>query len=119
LSEERTRSQGYVALGIEHLQIALAYAGRGRKTFFDEANPDTRRLVESELRKAFESINRIGLSVWNANPALGGVRERVGAIRQLLTHDYAELDPAETWSIATRDARPLLHLLMKVEIPKE
>jgi uncharacterized protein with HEPN domain len=71
------------------------------------------------LRKAFESINRIGLSVWNANPALGGVRERVSAIRQLLTHDYAGLDPAETWSIVTRDGRPLLHLLMKVKIPKE
>jgi uncharacterized protein with HEPN domain len=112
----RSRNETNRALGIEHLQIALAYAGRGRKVFFNERDPDTRRLVEAELRKAYESINRLGDSFWNAYPRLD--RARVGAIREELTHEYPEVTAIEVWKIVSEDARPLLHQLSKAKVPK-
>lgn len=110
----RTANATHLSLGIEHLQLALEYAGRGRRVFFDASTPDTLIIVEAELRKAYESLNRLGPSIWNANPSLP--RDRVGEIRQRLTHDYAGIDPEEIWRIASAEARPLLHLLKKVKI---
>jgi uncharacterized protein with HEPN domain len=87
------RNEANLALGIEHLQIALQYVERGRRTYFDESNFDTQRLIESELRKAFESLSRLGPSFWHGNPTLP--RDRIGEVRQLLTHDYAGGDADE------------------------
>jgi uncharacterized protein with HEPN domain len=115
VTDEDSRNPAYLSLGIQHLQIALRYAERGRRVFFDEKNPDTARLVESELRKAYESLNRLGASFWNANPPVP--RDRIGKTRQLLTHDYAGIEREEIWRIVSQDARPLLHLLMKAKIP--
>jgi uncharacterized protein with HEPN domain len=112
---EDSRNPGYLSLGIQHLQIALRYSERGRRVFFDEGNPDTARLVEAELRKAYESLNRLGASFWSANPTLP--RDRIGQTRQLLTHDYAGVELAEIWRIVSEDARSLLHLLMKAKVP--
>jgi uncharacterized protein with HEPN domain len=109
------RNPAYLSLGIQHLQIALRYAERGRRVFFDEMDPDTSRLVEAELRKAYESINRLGDSFWNSNPRVP--RDRIGKTRQLLTHDYAGIERDEVWRIVSEDARPLLHLLMKAKLP--
>ncbi len=117
MREERSRNQANQALGIEHLQIALRYVERGRTVYFDEGNLDTQRLVESELRKAFESLNRLGPSFWHANPTLP--RDRVGEVRQLLTHDYAGVDAVEVWRIAIEEARPLLRRLVKSKVPKD
>ncbi len=114
--EVRLRNEANVVLGIEHLQIALRYAERGRRVYFDEQNPDTRRLVESELRKAYESINRLGPSVRQAHPSLPW--ERIGQVRQMLTHDYAGIDPNEVWKIVSQEARPLLRRLAKAKMPK-
>ena len=117
MREDRTRNEVNLSLGIEHLQIALRCAERGRKTYFDEHDPDTRRLVESELRKAYESLNKLGPSVWKSNPRLP--RDRVGQVRQLLTHDYAGVDADQVWNIATREARPLLHRLKSARVPTD
>jgi uncharacterized protein with HEPN domain len=113
MSSRATRDPAYLSLGVQNLQIALRYAERGRRVFFDEENPDTHRLVEGELRKAYESLHRLGASFWNANPRLP--RERVGDIRQLLTHDYAGVDLEEVWEIVSVEARPLLHGLMRAK----
>lgn len=115
MTENAERNVTNLAYGIEHLQIALRYVDRGRKAFFDEKNPDTRRLVESELRKAYESLNRLGPSFWNANPSLP--RDRVGEIRQLLTHDYSEVGSEDVWRVATAEARPLLRRLARTKVP--
>ena len=114
MTDEDARNLGYRSLGIQHLQIALRYAERGRRVFFDEENPDTARLVEAELRKAYESLNRLGASFWNTNPRVP--RDRIGKNRQLLTHDYAGIAWEEVWRIVSEEARPLLHLLMKSKI---
>ncbi len=116
MREGRSTNEMNLALGIEHLQNALHYAERGSKVYFDESNPDTQRLVESELRKAYESLHRLGLSFWNANPTLP--KDRVGEVRLLLTHDYAGADPTEVWKIVTEEARPLLHRLSRAKVPK-
>ena len=114
MTDEDSRNLGYLSLGMQHLQIALRYAERGRRAFFDEENPDTARLIEAELRKAYESLNRLGASFWNKNPRVP--RDPIGKNRQLLTHDYAGIAREEIWRIVSEEARPLLHLLMKAKI---
>ena len=54
----RSANEVLLALGIEHLRAALGYARRGRGAFFTEKDPLVAVAVESELRKAFESLNR-------------------------------------------------------------
>jgi uncharacterized protein with HEPN domain len=115
VTDENFRNPAYLSLGIQHLQIALRYAERGRRVFFDEQDPDTARLVEAELRKAYESLNRLGAAFWNANPRIP--RDRIGKVRQLLTHDYAGIERGEIWRVVSQAARPLLHLLMKAKLP--
>lgn len=114
MTADRTRDR--LSLTIEHLQNAIAYSNRGREIFFDTANPDTLRLVEAELRKAFESLNRQGDSFFHANPALD--RARVAETRQVLTHDYSEVDAREIWRLATEDAPRLLRQLTRAKLPE-
>jgi hypothetical protein len=116
VKEGRSSNEANLSLGIEHLQIAPHYAGRGRKGHFDEQNLDTPRLVESEFRKAYESIHRLGPSFWYANSARP--RSRVGEIRQLLTHDHAGVDAEEVGKLAIQEAGPLLRRLAKSRVPR-
>lgn len=111
------RSRDRLALAVEHLQNALAYSRRGREVFFDPASPDTQRLVEGELRKAFESLNRQGDPFFHANPSLD--RAWVGKTRQFLTHDYAEIEPQQIWRLVTEEAPRLLRQLARAKMPKE
>jgi uncharacterized protein with HEPN domain len=104
-----------VGVALEHLDEAMRYAHRGRRVFFHERDPDTRRLVEAELRKSFETLNRLGDSFWNANPTLP--REKIAAIRQLLTHDYSEAAPDELWRIVSQDVPALRRRLARAKIP--
>jgi hypothetical protein len=114
LTTDRARDRH--SLAIEHLQNALQYSRRGRDVFFDDSNPDTLRLIEGELRKAFESLNRQGDAFFHSNPKLP--RDRIGEIRQFLTHDYAELDSEEIWRLVTVEAPRLLRQLARAKIPK-
>lgn len=114
MSEDRTRDR--LSLTVEHLQSAIDYARRGREVFFDHDNPDTQRLVEAELRKAFESLNRQGDAFFNANPGLD--RAAIAATRQALTHDYAEVDPDVIWRLVTQEAPRLLRRLSRSKVPK-
>jgi uncharacterized protein with HEPN domain len=113
----RGRERQRVALGVEHLENAIAYARRGRAKFFAPDNPDNQRLVEGELRKAYESLNRLGDQFYHTNPSLP--REEIAKIRQLLTHDYDEADAADLWKIATVDAPRLLRKLLRVKTPPD
>ncbi len=110
------RTLDRLSLTVEHLQNAVAYARRGRDAFFDSENPDTQRLVEGELRKAFGSLNRQGDAFFHANPALD--RLQIAKTRQLLTHDYAEVDPVVLWRLVTEDAPRILRRLARARIPK-
>jgi uncharacterized protein with HEPN domain len=103
------RGQARLSLAVEHLQNAVEYARRGRGVFFDPENPDTVRLIEGELRKAYESLSRQGDSFFAANPRLD--RDEIGRIRQALTHDYATLSAPELWQLATVSAPRLLRVL--------
>ena len=109
--EERSRER--VSLGMEHLENAIEYSHRGRSKFFEPENPDTQRLVEGELRKAYEALNRLGDSFYNSHPSIS--REEVAKVRQLLAHDYTDADPDVVWKIVTRAAPPLLRKLLKVK----
>ena len=113
MTSDRTTER--LALAIEHLQNAVEYSRRGRELFLDSGNPDTRRLVEGELRKAFESLDRQGDAFFHANPALD--REWIGGVRQLLTHDYAEVDPGTLWKLVREDAPRLLRRLVRATAP--
>jgi uncharacterized protein with HEPN domain len=114
VTSDRTTER--LALTIEHLQNAVEYARRGREVFLDSRNPDTRRLVESELRKAFESLNRQGDGFFHANPSLD--RAWIGGVRQVLTHDYAEVDPGTLWRLIRDDAPRLLRRVVRATVPK-
>jgi uncharacterized protein with HEPN domain len=104
------------SLATEHLQQAIEYARRGKKVFFDPDNPDTARLVESELRKAYEAMNRLGQSIYRANPTLP--EDEIGRVRQLLTHDYGDVILEEIWRVVTEEAPKLLRQLTRVKLPK-
>ena len=112
MTEERTRER--VSMGIEHLENAIEYSHRGRSQYFDPANPDTQRLVEGELRKAYEALHRLGDSFYHSNPSIP--RDEVAEVRQLLTHDYSDADPSVVWKLATERAPPLLRKLLKAKI---
>ncbi len=114
MRDDRTKER--LSLAIEHLQTAIEYSRRGRVTFFDPDVPDTLRLVESELRKAYESLNRLGDSFYNTTRTLP--RERIGEVRQSLTHDYAEVDPDELWRLVTEEAPRLLRRLTRIRAPR-
>jgi uncharacterized protein with HEPN domain len=116
LSVEKQGVVANVAKALEHLREAVSYSQRGKATYSSPNNPDTRRLVESELRKAFETLNRLADSFWNANPRID--RARVGEIRQMLTHDYVDVDPQVLWRIASSEVPPLLKSLLRAKIPK-
>ena len=114
MTEDRTKQR--FSLAVEHLQNAVEYSRRGRTVFFEPDDPDTRRLVESELRKAFEALNRQASGFFLANPSLD--RARIGEVRQLLTHDYADISPEELWRLVTEDAQRILRRLARAKIPK-
>ncbi len=113
MSEVRSRER--LSLAIEHLREAIGYSRRGRPTFLDPEDPDTRRLVEAELRKAFESLDRQGRAFYHANPSLD--RARIAEIRQLLTHDYAEVGPEVLWKLVTDEAPRTLRRLIRARVP--
>ncbi|MCI4368126.1 MAG: DUF86 domain-containing protein [Thermoplasmata archaeon] len=106
-----------LSLATEHLQQAIEYARRGKKVFFDPVNLDTSRLVESELRKAYEAMNRLGQPFYRANPALP--EAEIGRVRQLLTHDYGDVILEEIWRIITEEAPALLRQLTRAKLPKK
>jgi len=114
VSSDRTTER--LALAIEHLQNAIEYSRRGRNLFLDSENPDTRRLTEGELRKAFESLNRLGDGFFHSNPTLD--RDWIGGVRQLLTHDYVEVDPVALWKLVHEDAPRLLRRLVRATVSK-
>ncbi|MCI4330493.1 MAG: hypothetical protein L3K19_01420 [Thermoplasmata archaeon] len=105
-----------LSLATEHLQQAIEYARRGKKVFFDPEDPDTSRLVESELRKAFEAMNRPGQPLYRANPAPPELE--IGRVRRLLTHDYGDVILEGIWRTVTDDAPTLLRQLSRVRLPK-
>jgi uncharacterized protein with HEPN domain len=105
-----------LSLAIEHLQQAIEYSRRGKKVFFDPENPDTSRLVESELRKAYEAVNRLGQPLFRANPSLP--EDEISRVRQLLTHDYGDVILEEVWRTVSEKAPNLLRRLTKLKLPK-
>lgn len=116
MKESAGSNATYWSLAIEHLRNAAQYAKRGHRIFFDPDVPDTYLPVESELRKASESLNRLGQSFWRTNRALP--RERIAEIRRLLTHDYTDVDRELVWSVAAREAPVLLRRLTHAKLPK-
>jgi uncharacterized protein with HEPN domain len=101
---------------LEHLRAAVKYADRGTDAFFDAEVPDTYLLVEGELRMAYESLNRLGQSFCQANPRFD--QNRIGEVRQRLTHDYSEVGRNFVWKVAEEDAPGLIHLLTRAKIPR-
>jgi uncharacterized protein with HEPN domain len=105
-----------LSLATEHLQQAIEYARRGKKVFFDPDNPDTSRLVESELRNAYGAMNRLGQPLYRANPDLP--EDEIGRVRHLLTHDNGDVNLEEIWRTVTKEAPTMLLKLTRVKIPK-
>ena len=116
MKEGTASNQTNLALGVEHLKKAIGYASRGKTDFFDEDDSVLAVAVEAELRKAFESLNRLGQSFWIANPDIK--RYRIHELRQLLTHDYTEASREVVWDVATEEAPPILRRLTKAKVPK-
>lgn len=111
----RSANEVHLARGIEHLRRAIQYGERGPGVFFDDDVPDTYLLVEAELRKAFESLNRLGANFFSANPRVD--RERIGEIRQLLTHDYVDVERDVVWTFVQSDGPKILQRLLRAKQP--
>jgi uncharacterized protein with HEPN domain len=104
-----------LALGIDHLRRAVRIAEREGDPLPEQDEYDLVFIaVESELRKAYESLNRLGRSFWSANRSVS--RDRIGEIRQILTHDYAGVDRQTVWDIAREEAPKLVHQLVKAKM---
>lgn len=116
MKPDRSQNELNASRALDHLRAAIRYADRGREVFFDPEVPDTFLLVEAELRKAYESLNRLGGSFYIANPKLD--RDRIGEVRQLLTHDYADVDRNLIWKVARDEAPVLVHLLTRPKFPR-
>jgi uncharacterized protein with HEPN domain len=71
-------------------------------------------LVEGELRKGFESLDRLGRSFFRSNPSFR--RDRIGEIRQQLTHDYVEIDREFVWNVAHDEAPVLIRQLTRAKV---
>lgn len=84
--------------------------------FFSAEVPDTCLLVEGELRKAFESLNRLGRTFFTANPKFD--RERIGEVRQQLTHDYSEIDREFIWKVVHDEVPTILRLLSRAKVAR-
>lgn len=110
-------NRAYLALALEHLKRAIQYSDRGRSAVFDASNPDTFLLVEGELRKGYESLNRLGQSFWLANPKID--RDRMGEVRKQLSHDYADVGREFVWLVARKEAPHLVRLLNRIRAPKD
>ena len=117
MKPDRTTDTLHLTRALDHLRAAIRYAERGKAAFFDDEVPDTYLLVEGELRKAFESLNRLGRSFFDANPRFDPVR--IGEIRQLLTHDYADVDREAVWSIVREDAPKMVRWTLRAKRPVE
>jgi len=117
LRTSRSTNEVNLSRAVDHLRAAIRFGTRGKAVYFDEAVPDTFLLVEGELRKAFESLNRLGDSFFKKNPTID--RDRVGEIRQILTHDYADVDRKLVWNIVTKEAPKLLRILLRARLPRE
>lgn len=115
MREGTASNQTNLALGVEHLKKAINYARRGRADFFDEEDSVLAVAVEAELRKAFESLNRLGQSFWHANPDIK--RYRIQELRQLLTHDYTDATREVVWDVVTEEAPLTLRRLEKAKVP--
>ena len=115
MKPDRSTDDLHLARALDHLRAAIRYSERGKAVFFDDEVPDTYLLVEGELRKAFESLNRLGRSFFQANPRFDPIR--IGEIRQLLTHDYAEVDREVVWSIVRADAPRLVRGTLRAKRP--
>ncbi|MCI4326406.1 MAG: DUF86 domain-containing protein [Thermoplasmata archaeon] len=107
----------FVALGIEHLEAAVRYGQLGKRAFFADKSPIVFVAVESELRKAYESLNKLGPTARRAHPTLPF--DRMAEIRRVLTHDYAGVDREDVQKMVTQEAPSLLRQLSKLKLPKE
>lgn len=116
MKPDRTTNEVNASRALDHLRSAIRYADRGRDVFFDPEVPDTFLLVEGELRKAYESLNRLGQSFYALNPKLD--RDRIGEVRQVLTHDYADVDRELVWKVAREEAPGIAHILARAKFPK-
>lgn len=106
----------YAARALEHLQAAVKYADPRHDVFFDAEVPDTCLLVGGELRKALESLNRLGPTFFTANPKFD--RERIGEFRQQLTHDCSEIDRDSVWKVARNEAPTIIRLLTRAKVAR-
>ena len=71
--------------------------------------------MESELRKAFESLNRLSPEFFELNPGMG--KHDIFETRQLLTHDHTEVDRETVWRIAKEQTPRLLPKLERAKLP--
>ena len=116
MSAGKRTDQLNASRALDHLRSAVRYADRGHDPFFDPGVPDTFLLVESELRKAYESLNRLGQSFFIANPKSD--RGRIGEVRQLLTHDYSDVEREVVWHLVRDEVPNLLHLIARAKFPR-
>lgn len=116
MKPDRSLNQLNASRALEHLRAAVKYASRGKEVFFDSEVPDTSLLVEGELRKAFESLNRLGASFYQVNPKFD--RERVGEVRQQLTHEYADVEREFLWRVVRDEVPVLIRLLTRSKVRK-
>jgi len=73
-------------------------------------------MTEVELRKAFESLNRLGDGYFHANPTLD--IDWIEGDRQLLTQGHVDVDPGALWKLVQEDAPRLLRRVVRATVPK-
>ena len=88
---------------LEHLETIRGEMRVGKEGF--RKDPRAQKIVAYDLRIAGEAASKVRGVTQRANPGIPG--SELGAYRNLLIHEYGDLDLEETW-VFVRDTLPSL-----------
>lgn len=89
----------YLIYVTECIERVEAYTGKGREAFFEDRMAQD--AVLRNLHTLSESVQRISESLKRQHPDV--LWRTIVAFRQVVVHDYLEVDLEQIWDIVERD----------------
>ncbi|MCI4319219.1 MAG: DUF86 domain-containing protein [Thermoplasmata archaeon] len=102
---------------LREADAASRYAARGKALFFDLRYPELRDAVELRILHFTETATKLGSSFREANPRLPW--ESLGAVRNDLVHEYAEIKAEKVWRFVREDLPGLVAKLRRARFSRD